>query len=91
MVNKFLTSPKKKKTYGKMYSCNFSFECNCTDTGFKGDTCEINIDDCESQPCTNGATCYDLIKVRFSHLHKTITCRTDSHYNLVSLIQGDML
>ena len=36
--------------------------CNCTDTGFKGDSCEINIDDCESSPCQNGAPCTDKIK-----------------------------
>ena len=39
-----------------------AYECDCTDTGFKSDHCEINIDDCEPAPCQNGATCNDLIK-----------------------------
>ena len=39
-----------------------SYTCNCSDTGFKGDQCETNIDDCESSPCQHGSTCTDLIK-----------------------------
>ena len=39
------------------------YQCNCTDTGFEGEHCEINIDECElyGNPCQNNATCIDLI------------------------------
>lgn len=39
-----------------------SYMCNCSDTGFYGEHCEENIDDCMSSPCVNGAECEDLIK-----------------------------
>ncbi|XP_055955536.1 sushi, von Willebrand factor type A, EGF and pentraxin domain-containing protein 1 [Patella vulgata] len=34
--------------------------CSCL-SGFNGDRCEINIDDCLSSPCRNNATCIDGI------------------------------
>ena len=37
------------------------FTCICDGTGFEGDTCEINILECESNPCQNSATCVDGI------------------------------
>ncbi|XP_068222449.1 protein crumbs isoform X2 [Palaemon carinicauda] len=38
-----------------------SFECNCEGTGYEGDICQTNIDECLlNDPCTNGATCFDL-------------------------------
>ncbi len=37
------------------------YTCNCTGTGFSGDHCEINIDECASNPCENGGTCTDKI------------------------------
>ena len=30
-------------------------------SGFIGDTCQINVNDCVSNPCLNGGTCEDLI------------------------------
>lgn len=38
---------------GIIWSCNF--------VGFEGATCKINIDECASNPCQNGATCKDKI------------------------------
>lgn len=47
----------------------FRFNCNCSDTGFTGLFCEINIDECASDPCQNGAWCEDLIKDYKCHCH----------------------
>lgn len=38
------------------------YTCNCTDTGYEGLHCEINIDDCKGYPCMNGAECIDRVK-----------------------------
>ena len=37
-----------------------SFSCECSQ-GFSGKVCDVNVDECASQPCANGATCRDLI------------------------------
>jgi len=34
--------------------------CICLN-GWTDSDCSINIDDCASQPCYNGATCHDLV------------------------------
>lgn len=34
-------------------------QCHCP-SGFKGKYCEIEINECSSEPCYNGATCIDL-------------------------------
>ena len=39
-----------------------SYSCDCSDTGFKGAHCEINVDDCESAPCVHGSLCVDQVK-----------------------------
>lgn len=36
------------------------FRCICQ-KGFSGDLCDANIDECSSNPCTNGGTCVDKI------------------------------
>ena len=40
---------------------NNKFTCDCTETGFEGDQCEINIDDCQPESCNNNGICEDLI------------------------------
>ena len=34
------------------------FKCNCP-AGFRGDHCEIDINECEIDPCKNGGECVD--------------------------------
>ena len=39
-----------------------SFECDCSNTGYHGDLCEFEIDECvEMQPCVHNSSCVDLI------------------------------
>lgn len=38
-----------------------SYECDCDGTGFEGDHCEDNIQECASDPCQHGSTCLDGI------------------------------
>ena len=33
-----------------------SYTCECT-TGYTGERCETNIDECESMPCDHGKSC----------------------------------
>lgn len=38
----------------------FSYKCYCID-GYTGVNCEINSNECWSNPCLNGGTCIDGI------------------------------
>ena len=38
--------------------------CECA-AGFEGQFCEVNIDDCASQPCLNGGVCVDGINSHY--------------------------
>ena len=42
-----------------------NFSCNC-EAGWTGQRCDVDIDECASQPCQNNATCTD--KVRITHI-----------------------
>ena len=46
--------------------------CDCTDTGFVGDVCELNINDCSFSQCQNGGICVDGFK--------TFTCLCPTHF-----------
>ena len=33
-----------------------NYTCECVD-GYKGNNCEMDINECDSNPCQNGGTC----------------------------------
>ena len=41
--------------------CRYS--CDCSGTGYYGETCEIEINECDSSPCHHNATCIDRLLV----------------------------
>nr|XP_033817057.1 protein crumbs homolog 2 isoform X1 [Geotrypetes seraphini] len=45
---------------GRCTSGIWGANCSCR-PGFTGKICQINIDDCESNPCLNGGACQDLV------------------------------
>lgn len=47
-----------------------SYTCNCTNTGYTGVHCEMNIDDCAGNPCVNGGTCRDDVKDYICECHE---------------------
>ena len=70
------------------------FTCQCV-TGWTGTTCDVNIDDCDPDPCLNGANCMVSLqqsllgtlsnlkfKIRFIHLSlfARISAKDKSHF-----------
>ena len=48
--------------YSEIIHCNAYFVHSCVcPKGFEGRNCEVNVDDCASNPCYNNGTCIDLV------------------------------
>lgn len=47
-----------------------AYLCECL-AGFSGATCDENINECDSQPCSNGATCNDLVSGHLESVHES--------------------
>ena len=54
-----------------------SYTCECA-AGFTGTNCEIEVDDCQQQPCFNGGTC-------------TVRCHGNRRFLLIGSIVGRLL
>lgn len=52
--------PNQCENGGTCITLLMTYECVCI-TGFGGDQCETNFDDCAESPCINDAVCLDLI------------------------------
>ena len=56
-----------------------AFSCSCF-FGFTGQLCDVDIDDCQSGPCTNGGSCLDArgyYRCNCSVGYKGINCETN--------------
>ena len=64
-----------------------SFRCDCP-VGFTGERCEININECESSPCLNDATCLDDVgEFRCACINGKSVSVSDSFSSLVLLVR----
>lgn len=48
-----------------------AYNCNCTNTGFQGSKCQLEIDECLSNPCLNFGQCVNEIN------HHVCNCQND--------------
>ncbi|XP_010874503.2 protein crumbs homolog 2 [Esox lucius] len=74
------------------------FLCHCQ-AGFAGESCERNVDECESAPCQNGGSCEDLVnsyecacRPGFTGVHCEVDideCESDPCQNGGSCVDGD--
>ena len=63
--------------FSKLYCIMlYRYKCDCTDTGFMGVFCDVNINDCLSSPCMNGANCTDGVKVRWKEPGEGVSIQT---------------
>lgn len=37
----------------------FRFQCDCADTGYEGERCDLEVLECASAPCANNASCLE--------------------------------
>ena len=65
--------------------------CNCSDTGFVGVTCEVEIDECESSPCSHNATCIDYVLVCWQFFHSTLHHSCSHVFILFQLVNIDVV
>lgn len=52
--------------------------CECQ-KGYKGMYCDVNVDECESNPCLNGGTCIDAVGQYFCSCTEGRSHRTHPH------------
>ena len=60
-----------------MLRCVF-LSCDCQ-AGYTGVTCETDIDECQSSPCQNDGTCFELLdeyECRCAPSYSGINCQT---------------
>lgn len=60
------------KSGTNLFSLMFNLRCDCV-SGFSGKLCQVDEDECESNPCLNGATCKDEVG--------SYTCRCPPGFN----------
>uniref|UniRef100_H2Z2M2 Delta-like protein n=1 Tax=Ciona savignyi TaxID=51511 RepID=H2Z2M2_CIOSA len=68
--------------HGTCRTTRGSYRCRC-DAGFEGTHCELNVDDCATSRCQNGATCVDGLN--------TYTCICDEGWQGRYCEQGERL
>ena len=68
------------------------YTCSCV-AGYFGNMCETDIDECASNPCTNGATCIvcqwlpHVVQVMIHTTCRILSMAIAAHVLLVTLVQ----
>ena len=60
-----------------------SYTCSCP-SGYTGTRCELEVNECESQPCAHGGQCTDMFDGYSCQCADTFT-GTDCHLGEISL------
>lgn len=69
------------------YDSGYHVKCRC-DSGYGGDTCQLNMDDCAYQPCNNAAVCEDGLDAFTCSCHVTGTGGMFQTVTLVNYLQS---